>query len=114
MQQIDPVSAFTHAALSSLFAGTTTFITSLISGIVVKPMVDVLSQQITSMLAGGMHSINQDGAPVPPPLLPVFPPPIFFSVTPDGTVQFSIPMNKVMEQFMPLFTPLDSMGGQET
>lgn len=111
MQQapIDPLAIFTQAMVSSAIAGMVTFASTIVSNIFVRPMVSAISQNLTTLIEGGMKSfINADA---PPPSFFDFTkipaPPFFFSVTPEGNINLSIPVGKAMEQFMPLFYPIN-------
>ena len=116
MEQINPITVVTHALVSSLITGTLSFVGSIVGGLVVKPMADAIANQLTTMIEGGIKALSNDD--VPPPLFkmlaPPFPPPIFFSVTPDGQIQMSISADKVLEQFMPMLFHPNNTGGNET
>lgn len=111
---INPATIITQAILTSLLAGTASFVSSVVSGMFVQPMVHSISQQIGTAFAGGLSSLNNDDAP--PPFFqnlmmkPLFPP-LFFSFSPDGQFQLSVPMDKVMERFMPFTNSRGNNGG---
>lgn len=110
--QIDPVSLITHAALSSIAAGAMTFVESLISGMFIRPVINAMSKQISSMLTGGGMALNTLNTQQQGMFQFPFPPPVFFSVTPDGNISISIPAAEAMKFFMPLM-PQQNAGGKE-
>lgn len=108
--QIDPATILTQAALSSMFAGATAFVSTLMSHFIIQPLIATASKQIASVVTGGLTSLNNDGAP-PPFLMPPNPPPLLFSITPDGQIHLSMPVNEVVEKFMPFLNVPTQEGG---
>lgn len=103
--QINPATIITQAILTSLLAGTASFVSSVVSGLFIQPMVHNISQQVGNAMVGGLKSLTNDDAPpsfFSPDMLfrpPV--PPLFFSFSPDGQLQISVPMDKAVQNLMP-------------
>ena len=114
--QINPATIFTQAILSSLLAGTMTFVSSVVTNMVVQPFIHAVSQQIGAALTGGMKSLNNDDAPSLL-ALPSFAgrapfPPFLFSITPEGQLNITIPMNEAMQNLMPFLSIPSQQGGE--
>jgi len=85
MEQFDPWTIFTQAALSSAAVSMSTFIAHLINGLFIQPMVKSFMQQLA---LGGVKEMQNEGNVFSMPLFPF--PPITFQITPDGYIQFGM------------------------
>jgi len=86
MEQFDPSTILTQAVISSIAISMSTFVSHLINGLFIQPMVKSFMQQLA--LGGASEMQNNGNAFSIPPLFPF--PPITFQITPDGYIQFGM------------------------
>ena len=108
MEQINPATIFAQAALTSLVSGTMAFISSVVSNMIIQPMIHQVATQIGSVVSGALslpqsQGEHHDDAPHLPFLPPkmMIPPPFFISFSQDGTMSISVPTQEVLKNLMP-------------